>query len=409
MGRYAVAVCSALLLAVALPGQPGLASQPIDVGPSSWGQTLASPNVEDGVTQDAAEALAADLGAIREAHGWSAEQIAAYEASEAALDAVSELVSTKYPTAFVGSAIAHDPTEPPRAYVKGNAPADVRALASELGVEMVEEQPYSLDELDARLAIVHDAVLTAGFENVVVAADIEREGAITVVVTASSREDLDLILTGIAPGIAKDITIIVGADPIVAEQGAFGGMFLDEDGFFQCTSGWTVRKIAGGERGITGAGHCFAVGVNQIRHPDIIFHTAFFQNRHEGQWGDIGWWTTGQLEADDFYADQFNNIRDVTAVEPRANISIGESICVYGRKSNNRNCQLTVENPNLTCGALQRLVLMNGAVTLGGDSGGGWSTGTKAYGSHMGLCYSKSTFSVADLYDEALGVTVALN
>ena len=47
-------------------------------------------------------------------------------------------------------------------------------------------------------------------------------------------------------------------------------------------------------------------------------------------------------------------------------------------------------------------------MTLGGDSGGGWSLGNKAYGGHKGLCFSKSSFSVADLFDEALGVVVAV-
>ncbi len=412
MGRYTVAACAALLLAVALPGQTGLASQPIDVGPSRPGQTLASAGFEDAdvehaVTQDAAEALASDLEAIREAHGWSTEQVAAYEASEAALDAVSELVSTNYPTAFIGSVIADDPTDPPTAYVKGIAPADVRALAIELGVKLVEKQPYSLDTLDVRLAVVHEAVLSTGFENVVVSADIEREGAITVAVTASSRADLDLILTGIAPEIANDITIIAGADPVVEEHGAFGGMFLDDGALFLCTSGWTVQKLSNGVRGVTGAGHC--AGVDRIRHPSIVWHTAVATLGHVGQWGDVGWFTTSLNEADDFYADQFNEIRDVTAVEPRANISVGESICVYGRASNSRNCQLRVENPNVYCGVPQKLVQMNGEVTINGDSGGGWSTGTKAYGSTVGTCFNKDSFSVADLYDEALGVAVALN
>lgn len=381
--------------------------QPADGGALSGGRTPASTDLEDGVTQDAAEALAADLEAIRESRGWTTKQLAAYEASEAALDAVSELLSTKYPHAFVGSALADDPTKPPTEYVKGLAPADIRALASELGVTLVEGQPYSLDELDARLAIVHEAMLSAGFENVVVAADIQREGAITVVVTAPSRASLDPVLTGIAPEIAKDITVIVEADPVVEDQGAFGGMKLQDGGIFECTSGWTVRKLSNGVRGVTGAGHCS--GIDQINHPGHGVHAAFFQAEHIGQWGDVEWYTTGEFEADDFYADEFNNIRDVAAVEPRANIAIGEAICVYGRASNHRDCSLEVENPDVFCGfPQQKLVQMNGAVTIGGDSGGGWSFGGTAYGGHFGFCFNKSSFSVADLFDEALGVAVAI-
>jgi len=56
-----------------------------------------------------------------------------------------------------------------------------------------------------------------------------------------------------------------------------------------------------------------------------------------------------------------------------------------------------------------RLVLMNGDVGVPGDSGGGWSFETTAFGSHKGNCLEvpdKEVFSVADLYDEAIGVSV---
>lgn len=371
------------------------------------GWTSASTDSEDGVTQDAAEALAADLEAIGEARGWTAKQLAAYETSEAALDAVSERLSTEHPGALVGTALAKDPTDPPTAYLKGRAPADVLAIAKELGVALVEDQPYSLDELDARLAIVHDAFTRAGFEDVVGWADIQREGAITVVVGGTSRASLDPVLDGIAPAVAKDITALVATGRVAEDQGAFGGMKLQDGGVFECTSGWTVRKLSNGVRGVTGAGHCD--GIDQINHPGHGVHAAAEQLRHVGEWGDVGWYTTAEAEADDFYADEFNNIRDVAAVEPRANIAIGEAICVYGRASNMRNCSLVVENPNVFCGiGAQKLVQMNGDVTMVGDSGGGWSFGGTAYGGHKGNCFDKSSFSVADLFDEALGVVVAV-
>jgi len=44
--------------------------------------------------------------------------------------------------------------------------------------------------------------------------------------------------------------------------------------------------------------------------------------------------------------------------------------------------------------------------SVGGDSGGPWSFGGAVYGSQKGWCGSKDAFSVAALYDEALGVAV---
>jgi len=45
-------------------------------------------------------------------------------------------------------------------------------------------------------------------------------------------------------------------------------------------------------------------------------------------------------------------------------------------------------------------------VLIPGDSGGGWSVGNTAYGSFKGWCPDNVAFSVADLYDEAIGATV---
>jgi len=52
---------------------------------------------------------------------------------------------------------------------------------------------------------------------------------------------------------------------------------------------------------------------------------------------------------------------------------------------------------------------MNAGFTINGDSGGGWSYANTAFGSHVGLCDGKSVFSVADYFDEALGLTVRLS
>lgn len=164
-------------------------------------------------------------------------------------------------------------------------------------------------------------------------------------------------------------------------------------------------------KGITGAGHCEDDSdVDQVTAPGHAVHGATFQRRHEGEWGDVGWYTTTQAEADDFYFNENGGIRDVVAVEPRANISVGEPICFYGRGSNHRDCSLEVENPNVFCGiGPQKLVQMNGDITEGGDSGGPWYFGLTAFGGHKGNCFSKSSFSLAALFDEALDVTVVKN
>lgn len=121
------------------------------------------------------------------------------------------------------------------------------------------------------------------------------------------------------------------------------------------------------------------------------------------------------MEPPQFYASQ-TDLRDVTAVETRANISENESVCLYGRSSNDHNCSLRVENVSQACTNdnvfNNRLVMMDGDVGITGDSGGGWSFGGTAYGSHKGNCcpdfVENEAFSVASLYGAAIGAEVRI-
>lgn len=106
-----------------------------------------------------------------------------------------------------------------------------------------------------------------------------------------------------------------------------------------CTSGWTVTQTNTSIRGVATAGHCEES--DAINHPGHGLHPATWKAAHLGQWGDVGWFTTGQAEADDFYADAAT-IRDVSAVESAAGIAVNESICGYGRATNDRDCSLSV-------------------------------------------------------------------
>lgn len=53
---------------------------------------------------------------------------------------------------------------------------------------------------------------------------------------------------------------------------------------------------------------------------------------------------------------------------------------------------------------------MDGDTAIGGDSGGGWSFAGTAYGGHYGNCSpdfpNRDAWSVASLFDEAIGVRV---
>lgn len=136
-----------------------------------------------------------------------------------------------------------------------------------------------------------------------------------------------------------------------------------------------------------------------------------FQSEHRGAYGDIEWHTTNVTESAQFYASA-SEIRPVDNVEARASISVGESVCQYGRKSNSRDCSLTVFDASIACTLSDvfndRLVQMDAITSVVGDGGGGWSLFNTAYGSQKGWCANKDAWSVADLFDEAIGVIVVV-
>ncbi len=244
---------------------------------------------------------------------------------------------------------------------------------------------------------------------VVTAVNITGAGVIPVSVTRTPGLPAtpEAILAAIPADLRSSVKLTIREAPMVVPEGAFGGMTLLDNGFLECTSGWTVQRVDSSLRGISGAGHCASVDHVTHSSPSHIHETSW-QNQHEGQWGDVEWYTTNQAEADDFFAD-VGFTRDVAAVEPRAAIAVNEAICVFGKSSNDRDCSLSVRDASIACGGLDRLVQMDGDTQIGGDSGGGWSLNFTAYGSHFGNCDSRDSFSVADLFDEALNIFVPVN
>ena len=297
-------------------------------------------------------------------------------------------------------------------YIKGQADAFVRDLiaVSDIEIALADKQPYSLAELEARSHRVHEALVAAGFRNVVTGANIAGGGIIpaTVALETGLPTSASAILLAVPDDLRSSVVLSVG-DPsgFRDTNSAFGGMWVTDDGANECTSGWTVRKWNGSAYvyGVTTAGHCS--GVNGIVHPGYGTHSYVFQAEHRGAYGDVEWHTTNVTEEALFYASS-SEIRNVMYLEPRSGISVNEIVCQYGRASNSRDCGLQVYDVSIECTLSgvynNRLVQMDAITSTLGDSGGGWSYDYRAYGSQKGWCGNKDAWSVADLYDEALGV-----
>ena len=89
---------------------------------------------------------------------------------------------------------------------------------------------------------------------------------------------------------------------------------------------------------------------------------------------------------------------------------LGGSVCVYGRGSNSRNCNHTVEAVAVCIQSggvwVCNLARTDNHTTTGGDSGGGWSLGNQAWGVHKGGAGGKSYFTPVTGAQTALNVTI---
>jgi hypothetical protein len=276
---------------------------------------------------------------------------------------------------------------------------------------VADNQPFSFDELEGRKVRVHHALEALGFRDVVTGVNIAGGGRIPAAVGTEGNlpTKADAILSSLPADLEASVDLTISSAPLGTDTTSFGGMMVTAGGANYATSGYSVTKTSTGVTGVTTAGH--ASGANGLLHPGHnVNHTFVFQSEHRGSWGDIEWHTTNYAEIPQYYAEAGNAIYYISNVEPQAAMSVGESVCQYGRFSNSRDCSLDIFDVSKACtidGVFNdRLVQMTAITTVKGDSGGPWSFGGAVFGSQKGWCFGRDTFSVADFFDEALGVTV---
>ena len=94
--------------------------------------------------------------------------------------------------------------------------------------------------------------------------------------------------------------------------------------------------------------------------------------------GDVAYFTTSHAELAEFYSDA-TTIRDVTSIKATSTMMEGAHVCFYGRASNNRTCNQTIDAVNISiypsnCSCnVGNLARTNTSSVASGDSGGGWS------------------------------------
>lgn len=356
--------------------------------------------------QSEEDAVAADIASVAAAHGWTLRDARVRHDSAEAVGRVATELARLDPDIFVGSRVSLDPTAPPVLYIKGVETDLVRRLvrAEDVPIDVQDRQPFSFEELEARKNRVHRALMEVGYEEVATSVNISGAGIMPVGVriTQGLPDKEEDVLRLVPEDLRGAVDLTLHEERYFGEDHALGGQkttYTGDNNF--CTSGWTV--IGPDDVGVVIADHCRPE--NRISASD---HVMTLQDGHYGAYGDVAWYTTNTTELAEFYADR-DEIRWVLAIEPVGSLSENETVCRFGRGSKNRNCSAEIQDVSQACGNLNRMVLMNADVSTGGDSGGPWFYGSRAYGSHHGYCGPQSAhdaFSAVDRFDSAIDVFV---
>lgn len=360
---------------------------------------------EDVQTPEAA--LQEDLAITAKANDWTFEQAAAQHKEAEAIGEIASKIAEKNIQVLVGSALNEEPGGPTTLYIKGEADEFVHQVIDESGHEVIlaDGQPYSYLDLEARSQLLSESLVELGYGQFSAYVDIT-EGVIVswVLFQKGLPDDPEEIIKQLPKELAQGVDLTVVQALGNENQHAFGGARMS--GGNRCTSGWTVVDQSTGRTGVTTAAHC---NVNRINEPGVGTWTTSRQRQHRGFWGDVEWHTTNHLEPAEFFASPGTR-RPTQSVEQWWQLSVGESVCVFGRTTNARLCNANVLSPWATCFLnwkfVSNLVMLDRDVTRAGDSGGGVSWNTRAYGSIVGTCFWLTIYSKADHYDEAIGVRV---
>jgi hypothetical protein len=380
-----------------------------------------------GVThQSDADALAADIALIAEQKGLPLKKVESVIAFQQAFEKYADELIVRYPNQV--SAVWVDPVPNMRGHIRftGEVPSEVAREVQQRGqldtIALTGNGMITIADHISRAELAAEALVDLGYKNAITFFDFKNNVLRTELKLpegVAPLNKLDLVnalrnrvqgsrLQGRAAMVdARDInlTILTGSGPIITLQHSRGGNWLRDDGVRECTSGWSVFGPNGD--GIITAGHC--TGLNQFEEPGVTPYGMSFQSEHRGSGGDLEYHTTIHDEYDDFYATA-SDIRDVTHIRA-TNTMVGNSVCVYGRSSNSRSCLhvveavgVTIVDPNgISLGSQART---DNATSVAGDSGGGWSLNTTAWGVLTGIGGGKSYFTTIVEAENALGVTV---
>lgn len=369
------------------------------------------------VRQTEEQAELADLTAVAESKGWTVAQAREDRRKADMLGQLQSDLVADHADVFAGAWLSPDPDGNPTLVFTGEVPADAQSRIRQSGLNptIQTDASHTIVDLKDLASQTTSDLANRGHRSASVGVDVRANGLNIKAERRGNSENADRVrqeLPARARAAARAVEVV--DEQVVNLAHTRGGAWVTDDGANECTSGWSVQH-SDGRQGVSTAAHC--EGINGYREPGVGVYSAPWAGEHIGAFGDLEWHTTSHVELAEFYASS-SVIRNVTALEGAWSISTGESICVYGRARNVRDCSPDVADPwhsttfmwNGQQVQADGLVLMDRWAVIGGDSGGGWSWGNRAYGLTHGFENStnRAIFSRAAYLDEALGVSVMM-
>ena len=368
-----------------------------------------------GTYQTKEEALLTDMKLIAEDKGVPLEDVQAATAFQDAFDDYTGKLMTDYEDQI--SDIWVDPTPAQKGYVRfvGEVPAeltseislqslDATGLLTDETIELMGDGILSAAEAEERTELMVEALEAKGYDNFTVGWDHKEqvtevnfvlpEGAhqptIFELRSALQHQIASQVRTQRVSGRAalvnlNDITFTVttGDHPIIDFQSVNGDQLMRRSGTNACTSGWSVNGRNGD--GIITAHHCNKFGVlNQVI--DLSNKTHTLNLRKSAANRDVAYFTTSGTELPYFYISN-RYYRPVESIRYVFRMKDKE-VCIYGRATQRRSCgtvTATGKSGVVDGTTVLKLAQVRGTSTKNGDSGGGWSFGNQAWGTHVGV------------------------
>ena len=243
-----------------------------------------------------------DIQLIAKQFGWDVDATARHMNTQAQFGLLVDTLAGRYPEHFAGASFAEKPGEPSQVMVKGQAPSGLVQLVTErrLDVKVVDGMRYSSLDQQRRSSQIISHLTKAGYREVGTA--VLSSGVIQVAVPGDAKVPVQL------PKELQDgVEVAQAPGRVVTDEVDVKGGVQVYGGGFQCTSGFSVRRLSDGLRGIATAAHCNGMTSYNAPGPDVAMT---FRAQHNSFLGDMEWHSTAENEIDNYFASPTDE-RDV--------------------------------------------------------------------------------------------------